>query len=501
MRPKEQDVTFRLAQMVCGASEDSGGDNPYFWILGFKVDADTMTGPPPAGSLVPLLDVQVFTGVPASPFPVGNTDVHSSRTPIQIPAALGTRSLRLKPSLLPTGKWFAGLAGVVCVLLERDNTSPSTSEAGFNRFKKVFGPSLSTELTKMMNGAYDAELSRDGANNVISAPTGGLDWRLARLVDSAARKNAVKAITKAVRDEIAQDVKGAMTDAGTWDEAWDPDDILGVEAQVFLGDELRSIQTLEMRFTDDDADYTVTGYAVGAPVHVVRMDSTVANIDRRLDQQVLVPARICWFPPDVYSAFAFRAKTTLRYELRTLVGPLPVSVRWFVDGQVLADGQGSVTVKFDSLANRAGAAYQALGASYPGGDSALDYTTAGSVLEIGNEAGDGVFFGKVTALYSFAGDPTLFPPGPQDRDALAPLGYEQQADIGILAVEAHMDAKYKAAVAQCEGIKDEIDRKHVFVDYGRAPINPGDPPPDLGMFKPVIAGIPLQIRTGVRRAE
>jgi len=49
MRPAEQNVPFLLYQMRVQATEDSGGDEPYRWMLGFKVHADTL-GPPPVGS-------------------------------------------------------------------------------------------------------------------------------------------------------------------------------------------------------------------------------------------------------------------------------------------------------------------------------------------------------------------------------------------------------------------------------------------------------------------
>ena len=133
MRPSEKDVTFSLYQLDCKKLQESA-DEPYMWILGFKVDADTI-GPPPVGSLLPFLGVQTFEGIPASPYLLGAGSI-SNPGPIPIPSALGTRSCRLKPALMATGDWFPGLVGVVVFLWELDNFSPSTSEVGYKKFKQ-----------------------------------------------------------------------------------------------------------------------------------------------------------------------------------------------------------------------------------------------------------------------------------------------------------------------------------------------------------------------------
>ena len=114
MRPPEQNVTLVLYQLDCRATNDSGGDEPYMWILGFKVDADT-TISPQVGSLLPKLNVKVFVGAPASPFLLGTGSVDAPAD-IKIPAALGTRGFRLRPDLLATGDWFSGLAGIIALL-------------------------------------------------------------------------------------------------------------------------------------------------------------------------------------------------------------------------------------------------------------------------------------------------------------------------------------------------------------------------------------------------
>ena len=110
MRPPDLDVTLRLYQLECKSTEDSGGDEPYMWIVAFKVDAETMVDVP--ASFIPHLGVKIIEGVPASPFIKGTGEVNAGESPA-IPAALGTRWMRLKPALLKTGDWFPGIAGMI----------------------------------------------------------------------------------------------------------------------------------------------------------------------------------------------------------------------------------------------------------------------------------------------------------------------------------------------------------------------------------------------------
>lgn len=477
MRPPELDVTLTLYELDCTTPEDSGGDEPYLWILGFKVDAETIS--PNPGSLIPTLGVKVFEGVPASPFVVGpGQDIDAGQWRA-IPAALGTRWLRLKPALVPVAGWFPGLAGIVCLLWDQDNFDPGTSEAGYKKFKELFGPALSPEMTSLLNGGYDDPLSRDANGNVTPDPPEGrgLNWRLARLRDPAGRKNAVKAITSKVKDEIINRVKDAIKSEASFDELLDPDDLLGADAEVFLGDELSNIRDFTLTFTEDDADYTVKGHAQGSRVHVARVESTVTAVQRELDRWVGMWLRVCWFEFKLYWANAFRLRTTTKFELRTLVGEAPSSVRWFLDDTPLADGQGSITVTFEPVDKYVGPPQDVLQSSYRGGPSALTYRAAGPTLEVSNAGGDGVFFGTIRALYAYAGDPSLFPPPATTVAELLTLGYDQSAELGIVAVELEMGDDYKADVSRCKRVVHEVDLKHVAVNFGRLSVDPGDPPP------------------------
>jgi hypothetical protein len=474
MRPPEQDVTFVLYQLNCRKTEDSGGDEPYLWILGFKVDADTIA--PVVGSLIPSLGVKIFEGMPSFPYLLGTGSVDAPAD-LPIPGALGTRAFRLRPDLLATGDWFAGLAGMIVLLWEQDAFSPTTAEAGYNEFKKVFGPALSAELTNLLNGSYDTQLSQDAKGNVVSTPGSGLPlpWRLSRLGDSGARANAVSAITENVKGQIYGSIHDALKSAAGYDELIDPDDLLGVNAQVYLGDELSStVQDFSMDF-NAGAQYTALGHAIGSRIRLAHIEATVTEVTRTFDGQVGLFMRVCWFEAKEYFASAFRVATKTRYELRSFGPDQPAAVRWFLDGKPLA-GTGSVTVHFEPADKYFGPPQDALAAKYPGGDGALNFQETGSVLEISNQGGVGVFFGTVTALYSFPGDPSLFPVPDQPMDQLQKLSYQQVADLGVFGVELTMDNTYRSDVAACKRVVQDIDRKHIAANFGKAFIDPGDPP-------------------------
>ncbi|MBF9253588.1 hypothetical protein I2I11_09820 [Pontibacter sp. 172403-2] len=483
MRPAELDVTLTLYNLTCNTPEDSGGDEPYMWILGFKVDAETI-GPPLPGSnsILPNFGVKVFQGVPAFPNLLGpDESVGADPTnPIPIPAALGTRSFRLKPALLPLAGWFPGIAGIVSLLWEKDNFDPGTAEAGHKKFNELFGPALSTEITNLINGGFDEALSKDANGNATQLPAEGpsLPWRLSRLRDAAGRKNAVKAITNKVKEEIINSIKDAITDEAGLDELFDPDDMLGVDAAVFLGDELTNTSTFSLSFTDDEADYTAKGFAIGARVHVASLISTVTKVERTVDKDLGLWLRVCWFDYKLYWAHAFKLVTTTKFELKNTVGELPTSVRWFLDDTPLTAGQGSISVVYEPVDIYAGPPQDALASYYTGGPGLLSYNATGSALEVTNQGGNGVFYGKVSVLYAYAGDPSLSPPPPpRPISELLALGYEQEAELGIMAVELEMNEAYNEDIKRCKRVVSEIDQKHIAVNMGKAVINPGDPPP------------------------
>jgi hypothetical protein len=478
MRPPELDITFSLYKLHCTSTEDSGGDEPYMWLLGFKVDAETLL-PPAPGSIFPTLGVKVFTGGPHFRHVLHTNQEAHAGLAYPIPSALGTRSYRLTPALLPVAGWFPGLAGVVCLLWDEDGFAPSTSEAGYDKFKELFGPALSTELTKLISGDFDDPLSRDANGNVVPDPPGGrsVAWRLARLRDPAGRKNVVKALTVSVKNQIINRVKDAIKNEAGWDELVDPDDLLGVSAQVYLGDELTDKRDFSLTFADDDANYTAEGYAQGSRVHRNRLDATVISVERVIDRDIGLWRQVCWFGLRLYWAHAFRVRTTTRFDLRTLFGNAPSVVRWFLNETPLVDGPGTETVTFEPIDSYEGPPQDALAPNYQGGPGTLTYRTAGPILEISNTDGNGVFFGKIRVLYAYPGEPSLFPTVPTTIPELFGLGYDLEADFSVVAIDLEMSDDYKEDVKRCKRVTDEIDRKHIAVNFGKMKVTPGDPPP------------------------
>jgi hypothetical protein len=188
--------------------------------------------------------------------------------------------------------------------------------------------------------------------------------------------------------------------------------------------------------------------------------------------------RVCWFPPKLYSVFAFKVKTTTRFELLNLGAEPPSGVRWFLDNKPLLGAQGTVVVTYEAADKFFGPPQDALAAAYPGGNGPLTFKVTGSVLEISNQGGEGVYFGTVTALYAYPGDPPLFPSPDLAFNELQKQCYQQTYELSVIAVELTMDGAYKSDVGSCKRIIHEIDRKHIAVNFGRAVIDPGDPPRD-----------------------
>ena len=286
----------------------------------------------------------------------------------------------------------------------------------------------------------------------------------------------MNAVTERVKNAVLNRVRAVIFDAAGWDELADPDDQLGLAAQVFLGDELTSLLPFSFRFTEDDADYTARGQAFGARVHRATLESAVTKLERVLDRDKGVWLRVCWFDMQLYRASSYRQQTTTRFELRPLLGGPPASVRWFLDDTILSDGQGTVPVTFAPVGQYTGPPQNALAAFYPGGPGMLTYHAAGSSLEISNTGGDGVFFGTVRALYAYAGDPSLFEPGLPPA-LLLKRGYVQEAELGIRAVKIEMNDDYKDAVRKCMQTAKDIDLKQIEVDFGALKDDLGNPPP------------------------
>ncbi|MET0555660.1 MAG: hypothetical protein ABW221_21660 [Vicinamibacteria bacterium] len=479
MRPPELDVTFVLTQLECFVTEDarSDGDEPYLWHLGFKVDAETL-GPPLPGSIVPSLGVEVFEGGPHLRHLAGAGHVKTGET-VGIAPFLGTRAMRLKPAFFPTVGWFPGFAGVLCLLWDEDGFAPATAEAAFARFKALFGPALAAELNRLVTSdAYDDDLAKDAAGITQPDPPEGrtLQWRFARLSDSGSRRQVVQAITANAREAVVGPVRDAAIDAAGWDELIDPDDLLGATAEVYAGNELHGTQPLSLTFTGDGARYEARGFVTASPVHRVVLDSVVLRHERREDRAMGLWRQVCWGPTTLYWAVAFRARTTIRYELRAVLGETPAVVRWFIDGTALPDGDSTHTVAFAPTSAHFGSPQNALAPFFAGGPSPILCRAAGPVLEVSNEGGDGVFLGQVKALYAYAGDPSLFPPPATPLAEVLSLGYERAAELDLVAVSLEMNADYGRAVGECARRLGGLGLDQVSPDISKEAIVPGDRP-------------------------
>ena len=449
MRPAELDVTYLLEHLDCFATEDDGGDEPYLWVVGFRVDADTI-GPPAPGSLVPSLNVQIIPGAPFFAHIVGAGEVHAGRS-YPIAPQLGTRSLRLKPARLPGAGWFPGLCGVICLLWDEDGFSPSTSEAGLARFRQVVGPALSVQLNRLLGGAFDEALAKDA--NGVPMPgwqsMASLAWRLGRLANDDGRRHALKELVREVRGTVSGAIRSALIEAAGLDELIDPDDLLGAEAQVNLGTELSGVLPFELRFTDDDANYRIRGRVFAKRAHQVSLVQHVSDASRVLDRLIGIWQSVCRKPEKLYWAMAYRVDRKVRFELKPTLGPAPASVRWFVDDKPLPAGTSTLPVTFTPPKVFGLAAGNALVQAYPGGAGTLSCTVDGGTLDI-VAGGLGRFSGRVRAVYAFPGDPTLFPvPEPSDIRDLIDLGYDTGVDFELETIDVEMSDEFVEDVARC----------------------------------------------------
>ncbi|WP_182112524.1 MULTISPECIES: hypothetical protein [unclassified Actinotalea] len=488
MRPNELDVTLHLDQVLVNKTEDSGGDDPYLWVLGFKVDADTI-GPPAVGTLVPTIGVRTVVGPPSLPWLVGPGSVNAGPTPLTIPATLGTRSLRLRPALIEGAGWFDGLAGIVALVWDQDAFAPSTSEAGHAAFNAAFGPALAHELQTLLQGdpGYDAALNTDAAGNPLPDPPEGfgLPFRIRRMADPAGLSNAVRELTRRVKGAIRGPIRSALTDAAGWDEIIDPDDLLGADAAVFTGRQLSaSQQSIVLRYTDDEADYEIRGGARATRVRQHRLASSVISLTSTYADSASVTTRVCWFPERTYVATATRLTSTTRLQVLNIGNAAPVEVRWFLDETPLPAPTGAVPVQLSGVAAITGGPGKPLADAFPGGPGTLAYSCSGTTLDLSNAAGDGVWSGTVRAILAYAGDPPLIPPFPASSQDIWDRGYELVEDLSIVTVEVRMDSQYVADVKRCLGTVKDIDLKRIPVVLGPR-IDLGDPHPNWSVLQEV----------------
>ncbi len=465
MRPPELDVTFLLEHLDCIKAQEGGGDEPYLWAIGFKVDADTIT--PPTSGVIPTLNVQVVPGTPFFAHVVGAGSTHSGKS-YPIAPQLGTRAMRIKPARLDAAGWFPGLAGVICLLWDEDAFSPSTGEAGLARLKQVLGPALSAEFNSLLAGGYDAELAKGPDNGQIPGwqSLANVPWRLARLRDEHGRNHAQKELVKRVKGSISSQIREAFIDAAGLDELIDPDDLLGAEAQVSMGDELLGMVPFQLTFTDDDANYVLRGRSFGQRVRRTVLKCAESVSSRTLQALVWIVQSVCRKPEKAYWALVYQQVPKLRFEVASLAGPDPASVRWVIDGQLITGSDGSLPVSLGPP-QVFGVVSDALAVEYPGGPGLLTFRQDGHALELGL-SGLGMFSGKVRAVYAFDGDPTLFPAtSPASAGEIIDRGYDLGEEFTLTTLDIQMSDEFNADVERClrESLKKYLV-KYVPVGWG-----------------------------------
>jgi hypothetical protein len=492
VRPNELNVHIQLSDLLVDRTEDSGGDEPYLWVLAFKVDADTIG--PPSGGLLPTIGVSTFSGG-GMPWVTGGRSVSASAQPIPISPALGTRTIRLRPTLLSGGDWFPGLAGVVCLVWDQDNFSPSISEAGHRAFDRAFGPALGQELTVLLNGdpGYDAALNRDAAGTLLPEPADGftLSWRMTRLREEYVLANVVDRISKRIRGAIRGPIDAAIREEIDLEGLLDTDDLLGVDAAAFTGEQLDvKMRRISLSYADDEANYEIRGFMRGARIRRHRLLEAVVN-QRSIPINVdWVEAQLCNYPPSVYLATAFQSTTTTRFSVVADKSTLPSQVRWYLDSTPLDEAAGTVPVTFAALSSADGTPATELASQYHGGPGFISYVRSGLSLDLTNTGANGIYFGTVRAIIAYPGDPSLTPDPSMTATEIFDRGYEMSREYQVASVEIEMDQRWFDDLARCIGeVVDEIPHVvHVFNPEGE----PGQPRPnwrDLAEARELLLGL------------
>ncbi|WP_149955185.1 hypothetical protein [Zafaria cholistanensis] len=486
MRTPELDATFVLSRILVKKTQDSGGDEPYLWVVGFKVDADTLRSG--ANPLIPTVEVHTFAGGPHFPNIRGSGSIGAGPHPVPIPAALGTRTFRLRPAFLDGTGWFDGFGGIVCLLWDQDEYAPRTSEEGRKEFERLVGTALTDLLNLLLHGdpGFDAALTTDAQGNLLPQPAGGLGLtaRMRRLADPVGAANVARELAVRLKSSLLAPIEAAMETEADVDESFDDDDSLGVQAALFTTGQLQSLQPISLRFMDAGADYEVTGFASGDRVHRHSFISSVHSVQRQLVEMTPVDAKVCWFAPKTYQAMTFRQTTTTRFIVTNLSGTPVEQVRWLLDGRPLDGPSGTVGVTLEPAASMYRPPVVSVAAKYPGGGGTLAYTIEGPIMDLTNTAGDGVFHGTVQAVVRYEGDPPL--DGHMDGPTLLERGYRLTTAFSVVTLEVLMGDDYRWDVQRCLGMVQDIDRKRIPVNWGRVKIIPGDPPPTWDSLQEVI---------------
>jgi hypothetical protein len=232
------DITarIRLSSVHCIDEGDGPGSaEPYLWTVFFKVDGTTTSVTPQ----LQLTGRATVVGRPGNQGDLPNHDVDDGEV-ITVPAALGSWTTRLRPIPLqqPFGDFreVGGVAGVVMVLLEEDNTPASAIARGHRA------------LDRAVRQALDALIPTLGFGHQEPTPE--------EIEQLSARVST--AVESAIRDDISVwDWLGALGNM---------DDRIGSAVVQFGHDALLDAGTAGIRFRRDfhsEGEWRITGRATG----------------------------------------------------------------------------------------------------------------------------------------------------------------------------------------------------------------------------------------------
>ncbi|MFR9773793.1 hypothetical protein [Nocardia sp. SC052] len=478
-RPPEVDVTIALTEFVIGRTRDSDGDEPYLWVMRFKVDADTID----TGVLPPHLGVRTFPGTLLTLVAPAEQEIGPGDTPLAIRPQLGAFQTRVRPCRT-VGGWFEGLVGIVCLTWEVDNFDYSTQEAGYHAFQKSFGPLLEVELNTLLAGdpEYDDALSRNVHGDVVSAPPDDLKilWRVDRLGDRDARSNVVELVIKRVKSQLRARIESAVLAEADIFELADPDNLTGTGAAVFTSRELLGgFSPIRLRYTEEGADYMINGYTLARRSHHYSIAGTILSAFPCPAVWTQIEAEVCDYGKKTYTVTANEVIVTTRFALTTLAGEQPTRVVWFLDSVPLTGASGSVAVPFAGVADIALGPASPLATRWPGGEGHIAYTIIDKfTIDLTNQDCHGTYSGRLHAFLTYDGDPPIDPDQPGTLQQLDDRSYHTYDDFSILSVEFDYDEAYVRDLENCLHQQITNQTGQTFIGISGPKPRPGQPRPN-----------------------
>lgn len=164
-------LTFQLQQIICIEDRDGPrGANPYLWTVFFKIDGDT----------VRVTDNDEFTGaatVIATDSGPANLEAQGVRAGdvLPIPRGVGhweTSLVPIQPASDPAAP-VGGLAGVLVVLWEADQTPRKAADAGYAALVSGFRSGLDALVPALQPGA--ARLNDEQIDGMMTSILGQVD--------------------------------------------------------------------------------------------------------------------------------------------------------------------------------------------------------------------------------------------------------------------------------------------------------------------------------------